>query len=868
MKMKKIIFKRIILLLVTFIMISTTFAVNMNAEERISIKPKMGKEYLNVLNDIVEEYGICKETTAGENDCSGLAYAELIDFNADGNHELYLFYIDYSSDYGRTKCIEELWYFDGTNAVKSFEMEHESNGAHEQSSEGRTFSQGNDGKVYLIEDGGYMTGAGEYGTDEYYYISVSEFDGTSIKEKATLKELVGYGKRIGDSWELDDKVYYEYELMKEGELITDIIEVEGASADEGNADLNSVYPKTVLDFKNIFSEKRDVIHAGSYIYLSWEINDVEGLMDSLESVGPKYNYTNVTDDFTQDEVEKIAKLIAESLGGKITSIYKLSDGVYYVVITLSDGNNKGAVVKEIRSENERTFKVDKPLNEVMTNEALDDYVKEINSNPNVSIDYSETSDFTDTADYTQYLNKVIDNVDGLTVNDVGKSEIATFIENAVTNISKNIVNSKENKIIITDKDIENSVSSANKAKTEFEKNLSNKNISLNKDLKIIIRIDGTGIDYGKPLQIILDKSVMEKLDNVDSIKILLGNNSHGINITSENLKSLIEQYGSVNIQIENIENNKYNITFADEKGIIVEKLYSAIGFFLPAQSEIATVLVSYNGGNDNWGGQYDKANSAIEFSTKYSGKYEILENDIKIKDIDNLNDNQKQAIMFMVSKGYFDLDNNLFKPIDSLTRYDFTEALVRMFFALDRDVDTSFIDVNKDSRYYAMVASAEKDKIVEGYDDGTFRGDLNISKEEVIALCARTLAEKKGYTYPENLDNYINFIDKDQISDWAKKDIALAVREGLIDGIGTLNPKESIQRSDSTEMLYNLFMLLYETAPSEFVISESKESKESVELEESKDDSFGSAVPVASATVALAAIGIGTAVHIKRKKSK
>lgn len=34
-------------------------------------------------------------------------YAELIDFNVDGNHELYLFYIDYSSDYGRTKCIKE-----------------------------------------------------------------------------------------------------------------------------------------------------------------------------------------------------------------------------------------------------------------------------------------------------------------------------------------------------------------------------------------------------------------------------------------------------------------------------------------------------------------------------------------------------------------------------------------------------------------------------------------------------------------------------------------------------------------------------------------------------------------------------------------
>jgi hypothetical protein len=240
----------------------------------------------------------------------------------------------------------------------------------------------------------------------------------------------------------------------------------------------------------------------------------------------------------------------------------------------------------------------------------------------------------------------------------------------------------------------------------------------------------------------------------------------------------------------------------DEKGNITDDRRIA--------SSLPTInyLIDHSGGSDNWGGQYDKANGAIEFSTRFSGQYEVLENEIIISDIGNLPERQQQAIRFMISKGYFTLNDDLFQPDKSLTRYDFTKALVGMFFALDRELNTSFSDVTEESPYYDYVASAEKDSIVEGYNDQTFRGDLNISKEQVIALCARTLAEKKGYTYPENLDDYLTFTDKDEISEWAKADIALAVREGLISGIGSLSPKDDINRGESAEMLYKLFMLL------------------------------------------------------------
>ena len=161
------------------------------------------------------------------------------------------------------------------------------------------------------------------------------------------------------------------------------------------------------------------------------------------------------------------------------------------------------------------------------------------------------------------------------------------------------------------------------------------------------------------------------------------------------------------------------------------------------------MLASYESGSDNWGGQYDSINRTIEFTTPYSGTYEVIENAAEIVDLADCDEQTAAAIRFMVSKGYFSVDDaGNFDPNGTLNRYTFAEALVRMFFALDRSLTTSFTDVPQDSPYYAYVASGEQDDIIEGFEDGTFRGETDVMREQVIALCSRTLADKKGYSYP------------------------------------------------------------------------------------------------------------------------
>ena len=94
-----------------------------------------------------------------------------------------------------------------------------------------------------------------------------------------------------------------------------------------------------------------------------------------------------------------------------------------------------------------------------------------------------------------------------------------------------------------------------------------------------------------------------------------------------------------------------------------------------------------------------------------------------------------------------------------------------------------------------------------GFEDNTFRGGQNTIREEVISISARTLAGKKGYSYPENTDDYVQFADNEKIAGWENQfgEIALSVREGLIEKGGVLAPKANVTRLDASVILYRLF---------------------------------------------------------------
>ncbi|MBR5533436.1 MAG: S-layer homology domain-containing protein [Ruminiclostridium sp.] len=574
-------------------------------------------------------------------------------------------------------------------------------------------------------------------------------------------------------------------------------------------------------------------------------NAISALRSYASAVGrPVYSYNDVTTVLSADQMDQIAKLLAKELKGEIGEVYRLSDDLLYIVLYV-DGEVSGcATVKQTLTDGKAGFRLVSATEDAAPESDLQAQVQEDQTQSNITLDYSDAG-----SDKSAYLTDALNNIDGTAVNDAAKGEIAAYVETAVSEASVTDVKCRKNAAVLTDKTIQESLTQAEREKAALDKALDG--VELNKSLTIVLRVVCTNLTEGQPVQVTFEPSMLEAMADAQAVQVILGDGQHSVTISAEALTALCQTHGKLTVLLQRTEDGAYTITLLDDQDQVIPKTEEALTFTLPAESPNATVLASYEGGSDNWGGQYDSINGAIEFMTPYSGTYEVMENQVDINDLADCDEETAEAIRFMVSRGYFDLTDGSFDPDGTLNRYAFAQALVKMFFALDRSLTTSFSDVPADSEYYPYVASGEQDAIIEGFQDGTFRGENDVLVEQVIALCSRTLADKKGYTYPENPVDYLKFVDADEISDWALETTALAVRESLIEGTGVLGPQDPISRGDAARMLYRLFMLLYEPPAAEITV-----------VDTSSDVPV---LPIALGVAAVAAVGAG-AVIWKTKK--
>ncbi len=501
--------------------------------------------------------------------------------------------------------------------------------------------------------------------------------------------------------------------------------------------------------------------------------------------------------------------------GEVTAVYEIvQNEMFYVIIEIGD-TKKGVLVKGIRKNGKIKWKIVEKHNEPVEEAELEKIAKEAVNNSNVALDFGKISSFKDGDEFVTYIKKCLNNMEGIAPNDVAKGELISFIEAGISSICTRTVSSGGNRFTLNQKALKDLAEEAQDMKDRIDRILSKKEISLGKEINVIVRIVWKNCKEKKPCSITLDPELYKHLEGA-SVRLILGKTGCYAQISEENAKLLAKEYPNMKIVFSKTGDGTFAIQFETAEGKKIDKLPdpAKVTFGVPADSLICTVMASYSGGSDNWGGQFDQASGTLSFETPYSGQYEVLENNIQIDDIGDLSEESQKAIRFLVSKGYLGLDGNNFLPDGTLSRYQFTQALVGMLFMLDRSETTTFTDVPKDSPYYSYVASAQAKNIVEGYDKETFGGEINMSVEHMLALAGRTLVEQKNYTVPARAGEYLDiFTDRDKISNRTADFVALAIREGLFKDIETVESQTEITREQAAVILYRLFLLLYEVPP-------------------------------------------------------
>ncbi len=151
-----------------------------------------------------------------------------------------------------------------------------------------------------------------------------------------------------------------------------------------------------------------------------------------------------------------------------------------------------------------------------------------------------------------------------------------------------------------------------------------------------------------------------------------------------------------------------------------------------------------------------------------------------------------------------------FAPDTGLTRAMFVTTLYRLVKEKGMDVSLkgtqSFSDVPAGQWYTDAAIWASENGIVFGYEDGTFRPERSISREEMCAILDRllTLLEVKTDGTP------MTFADAGSISDWAKDSVARMSACGLIKGQGNnrFAPKATSTRAEAATVLLRLYDLI------------------------------------------------------------
>ncbi len=396
--------------------------------------------------------------------------------------------------------------------------------------------------------------------------------------------------------------------------------------------------------------------------------------------------------------------------------------------------------------------------------------------------------------------------------------------------------------------------------TEIENEIEENGISLNRSLNKNIVFACYNAPLNAGVDITIKPDAMKCVPEGMNIKLLIGEDNEALTLSNECCNMISTYNTDIVFHLEKDE-DRYKLEFRTGAGKLIEKMGCAVRLSLPARNEGMTIYASYGDAADNWGGQYNHVAKVMEFETAYTGEYQVREAMAEIRDISELDDEKKTAIQFMTARGYFSLDDGKFKPDESLSRYEYTEALVRMFFAIDNDAVSDFSDVSKNTEFYRFVASSQQKNIVDGFEDGTFRGNQYATVEQVAVMAARTIADRLCYIYPSNPEKYLNFDGSETVSDWAKKEIALAAREKII---RQGDVSKDITRAQAAVILHRLFMLLYNT-PSE-------PDRYSMELMNGRHviwtDENAARLTVIIAVIDIIAIAAAAVVYMKKKRIK
>jgi len=160
----------------------------------------------------------------------------------------------------------------------------------------------------------------------------------------------------------------------------------------------------------------------------------------------------------------------------------------------------------------------------------------------------------------------------------------------------------------------------------------------------------------------------------------------------------------------------------------------------------------------------------------------------------------------MVVNGF---EDGTFRPAQDMTRAEFAEIMVRGLGLKPQEGKAPFKDIQENDWYNASILTAFEFGLISGFEDGTFRPQDKITREQAMQIIARAMqiSGLKGKLQATDADVLIvPFADAENVSAWAKNGVVDILNAEIVTGRSgkMLAPKANVTRAEIAVMIRNL----------------------------------------------------------------
>ncbi|MCK6077832.1 S-layer homology domain-containing protein [Paenibacillus silvae] len=202
-------------------------------------------------------------------------------------------------------------------------------------------------------------------------------------------------------------------------------------------------------------------------------------------------------------------------------------------------------------------------------------------------------------------------------------------------------------------------------------------------------------------------------------------------------------------------------------------------------------------------GRYEAVINSLSNST-----YALIFNQVQFDDV--AGHWAQNAVNDMASRKIIEgTGNGNFSPDQYMTRAEFAVIITRALGIAPKALNSTYSDVPQNVWYSAAVGSAHEYNLIQGYADGSYQPNRNITREEAMLLLARAMELRTG---PASItEQQARQIIADRglekgISSWAIKGAAQMIETGIVTGRskGDLAPDAFVTRAEVTQMVARL----------------------------------------------------------------